>query len=298
MSEIAILAPMPTISRALGAALDPERQAVRFGPTETPEERSARIRRNDPAPGMVIRLQPEPPSAEVVAEAKRVLPQLERAMMPPVAGSQSGAALRMLEKLNASVASPVGPDTLRMRACFLAEAGADLPAAAWDQSMDRKLLRAFRFMPSVAEVVEVLEAEVQPFRDKVARVRLVSQFERKLSEPERLTPEEIERRRAILSERKAELEAQNREEDRVRKHGNHTPAGAEGLTGLDLANALKRALPAMSGDLREVTEQRIAMLEQNAALIARLNGEEVAENSHKDTLSARENAGTGEAILA
>ncbi|MFT8953793.1 MAG: hypothetical protein ABF979_16195 [Gluconobacter sp.] len=87
MSEIAILAPMPTISRALGAMLDPERQAVRFGPIETPEERNARIRRNDPAPGMVIRLQPDPPPVEVVAEAKRVLPQLERAMTPPASGS-------------------------------------------------------------------------------------------------------------------------------------------------------------------------------------------------------------------
>ncbi|KXV17108.1 hypothetical protein AD934_12615 [Gluconobacter oxydans] len=149
-------------------------------------------------------------------------------------------------------------------------------------------------MPSVAEVVEVLEAEVQPLRDKVARVRLVAQFERKPSEPERLTPKEIERRRKILADHKAELEAQTREEDRIRRHGNHTPAGAEGLTGLDLANALKLALPAMSGDLREVTEQRIAMLEQNAALIAQLSVEKPAENSEKQ----HDFSGTETAVLA
>ncbi|KXV12576.1 hypothetical protein [Gluconobacter oxydans] len=279
MSEIAILAPMPTISRALSAALDPDRQAVRFGPTETPEERNARIRRNDPAPGMVIRLQPDAPSVEVVAEAKRVLPQLERAMRPQASGSQTGAALRMLEKLNASVASPVGPDTLRMRACFLAEAGADLPAAAWDQGVDRKLLRAFKFMPSVAEIVEILEAEVQPLRDKIARVRLVSQFERKPAErTERPDPAEIERRKAALAELQATTEAQAREDREVRDFGMWMPAGAEGKTGLELAEILRSHLAALDGPKLRITQERIEALERNAAILAQLAAFEATEN--------------------
>ncbi|MFT8484267.1 MAG: hypothetical protein ABF689_14890 [Gluconobacter cerinus] len=279
MSEIAILAPMPTISRALGAALDPERQAVRFGPTETPEERIARIRRNDPAPGMVIRLQPDAPSVEVVAEAKRVLPQLERAMMPPPSGSQTGAALRMLEKLNASVASPVGPDTLRMRACFLAEAGADLPAAAWDQAVDRKLLRAFKFMPSVAEIVEILEAEIQPLRDKIARVRLVSQFERNAADrTERPDPAEIERRKVALAELQSAAEAQANEDREIRDFGMWMPAGAEGKTGLELAEILRSHLAALHGPKLRITQERIEALERNAAILAQLAAFEAVEN--------------------
>lgn len=60
------------------------------------------------------------------------------------------------------------------------------------------------------------------------------------------------------------------------------------------ANALKRALPAISGDLRDVTQQRIVMLEHNSARLAHLNG----EKSQKDTLPEYENAVTGEAFLA
>ncbi|AAW62195.1 hypothetical protein [Gluconobacter oxydans] len=279
MSEIAILAPMPTISRALGAALDPERRAVRFGPSEAPEERNARIRRNDPAPGMVIRLQPDAPSAAVVAEAKRVLPQLERAMMPPPSGSQTGAALRMLEKLNASVASPVGPDTLRMRACFLAEAGADLPAAAWDQAVDRKLLRAFKFMPSVAEIVEILEAEIQPLRDKIARVRLVSQFERIAADrTERPDPAEIERRKVALAELQSAAEAQANEDREIRDFGMWMPAGAEGKAGLELAGILRSHLATLDGPKLRITLERIEALERNAAILAQLATFEATEN--------------------
>lgn len=290
---------LPKISRDLNDALTARGSETRFGPTESAEERNARLRRGDPAPGMVIRIHPDRPSARVIAEAQSILPALEAAMRPASARTVLEAAERMLIRLNGAVANPFSVDAARARACLLADVAQDFPSGVWDETTDRALLRACKFMPSVAELVELLEAQVQPLRDKIAKVRMIAASGPDRAEDrEKLTSEEIERRRAILSERKAELEAQNREEDWVRKHGNHTPAGAEGLTGLDLANALKRALPAMSGDLREVTEQRIAMLEQNAALIAILNGEKTAENSQKDTVSEVENAGTETAVLA
>lgn len=274
---------LPTISRDLNDAITARGSETRFGPSESAEERNARMRRGDPAPGMVIRIHPDRPSTRVIAEAQSILPALEAAMRPANARVVLEAAERMLISLNGAVANPFSVDAARARACLLADVAQDLPSGVWDQSTDRALLRACKFMPSVAEMVELLEAQVQPLRDKIAKVRMIAASGPDRTEDrEPLTPEEIERRRKILADRKAELEAQTREEDRIRKHGNHTPAGAEGLTGLDLANALKRALPAMSGDLREVTERRIAMLEQNAALIAQLGGEKPTENSEKE----------------
>lgn len=269
MSEVTILNPLPSISRELSSALEPNSEAVRFGPSETPEERTARLKRGDPAPGMIIRLQPSAPSASVVAEAVRILPQLEHALQPAGRQTVFFAAQRMLDKLNGCIANPIGEDALKFRTCLLAEAGEDLPAASWHENVDRKLLKTFRFMPSVAEIVQTLEAETQALRDKIARVRMIAAHSAAPEpEPSRPSPEEIERRRRVLAERRAELAAQEREEAKIREHGSHTPAGAEGLTGLDLAEALKRALPSMTPDLADVTRQRIAMLEQAAAMIA------------------------------
>lgn len=271
MNQIATLAPMPTITRALSAAIASERESIRFGPPETPEERLARIRRNDPAPGMVIRLPPPRPTVGIVEEAKRILPQLVAAMQPPPPATQLAAALRMLEKVNASVASPLGKDALRMRACFLAEAGSELPAAAWDVSVDRKILRAFKFMPSVAEIIGTLEAETQSLRDKVARVRFLA--EHVFPDPQKVekpTPEEIERRQAHLAEMRAASEAQDREDAEVREFGMWMPPGAEGKTGRELASCLREHLPGLDDPKLRITERRIETLELAASMADQL----------------------------
>ncbi|MCP1274787.1 hypothetical protein NKW43_14035 [Gluconobacter albidus] len=280
MSNVTVLnAPLPTISCALSAALDAKGAPSRFGPVETSEERIARMRRGDPAPGMVIRAAIPSPSPAVVEEAKRILPQLEMAVLPADRNTVMRAAERMLLKLNGSVANPFGVDAARARACLLAEAAQDLPAGVWDEATDRKLLRTCRFMPSVAELIGALEAEIQPLRDKIARVRLVSQFERKpVDRAERPAPDEIERRKAALAELQAAAEAQAKEDREIRDFGMWMPAGAEGKTGLELAEILRSHLAALDGPKLRITQERIEALERNAAILAQLATFETAEN--------------------
>lgn len=236
-------------------------------------------------------------------EAIRKQLAIAESAMAPVAPEVVKSWLAALSGLVVNAPEPSGD----LLAVFFEVCG-DIPDGAWTRESRIAWVRqpprngfpVGSRWPAPGDLHAHLSQFAQSIREEIAGLKVLLSIADATPEPEpeRLTPEEIERRRKILSERKAELEAQSREEDRIRKHGNHTPAGAEGLTGLDLANALKRALPAMSGGLREVTEQRIAMLEQNAALIAMLNGEKTAENSRKDTVSDAENTGTETAVLA
>lgn len=260
---------VPALSHALLGAID-TRAVERVGPTETEQERRDRLRRGDAAPGLVISLGPKPqPSGAVVAEAKRILPDLERAM-EPMPNDRLGVEVdRFIDMLNAAVANPQDEQALQMRKMAVAMACEGMPAIVWTPDTLRLAVRRFKFFPAAAEFVEFMEDQLVPLRSRLAGVRMVSRCtprEEPIREPK--TPEAREAVRKKAAEATARLQAQTAEDERIRKFGSWTPAGAEGLTGRALAAALKRELPGLSGDLLNVTRQRIEVLERAASLAA------------------------------
>ena len=272
MNDIVTIPALPNISRALGAAMSVQRENIRFGASETPQERSARLRRGEVAPGMVIRIPIEPPSLSVVTEAKRILPQLEAAMAPASPKQAMASAKRILDKLNGSVSSPLGSMGLMARIAALAEAGSELPVAAWDRSNDSVILRSFKFMPSVSEIVEILESSVQPMKDTIASVRRVASFVHKeVAVREKPTAEEVERRQAAVADLQREARERDREDQEIRDFGMWMPEGSEGMTGTQLAAALRLHLEGLDGPKLRITQERIEKLERNAAIAAQLS---------------------------
>lgn len=262
---------LPTISRALSDAINERVESRHFGPPESPEDRVARAKRGDPARGMVIRLAPHSPSNVAVSEAKRILPQLEAAMRPADRETVLKCSARIIRKLNGAIANPLADRAVAARVGIFAEAAQDLPAGVWDEGIDRKVVKLFKFMPSVSELVEILEAEIQPLRDKIARVRVISQFQPKPVEKiEKPSAEEVERRRKILAELRGNADVQEQEDREIREFGMWMPEGAEDLSGLELAAALRSHLRNMDGPKKRITERRIEALERNASVVAQL----------------------------
>lgn len=265
---------VPALSSALQTAISGTNVSF-FGQRETASEREARLKRGEPAPGMVIAAGPRvPPSGAVIAEAKRILPELERALDPMPADRLRAEIDRFLDMLNASVVNPQEQDALDMRKSALEIALDGTPAIVWTPDTMRAAQRRFKFFPSVAELADLIEERLAPARDKVAHVRIVSRQEPR--EPERPRPTEAEREAvaAMMAKRRAEVAEREAHEARIRKHGSYTPAGAEKLQGWPLLNALKADLPNLDGDLLAVTQERIAEMERRFEMAERLMASE------------------------
>lgn len=253
---------VPVLSHALETAISGTNVSF-FGQRETASEREARLKRGEPAPGMVIAAGPRvPPSGAVIAEARRILPDLERALDPLPADRLRAEIDRFLDILNASVAKPQEMDALDMRKAALEVALEGTPAIVWTPATLRMAQRRFKFFPSVAELAELLDEVAAPLRDKVAHVRIVSRQEAR--EPERPRPSDAEREavREMMAERRAAVAKREAHEAKIRKHGTYTPPGAEGLTGWALLDALKADLPNLDGDLLAVTQERIEEMQR------------------------------------
>lgn len=253
---------VPALSHALETAISGTNVSF-FGQRETASEREARLKRGEPAPGMVIAAGPRvPPSGAVIAEARRILPDLERALDPLPADRLRAEIDRFLDILNASVARPQEMDALDMRKAALEVALEGTPAIVWTPATLRMAQRRFKFFPSVAELAELLDEVAAPLRDKVAHIRIVSRQEPR--EPERPRPTDAEREavRDMMAARRAEVAKREAHEAKIRKHGTYTPPGAEGLTGWALLEALKADLPNLDGDLLTVTQERIEEMQR------------------------------------
>lgn len=254
---------VPVLSPALETAISAANVSF-FGKRETAEERQARLKRGEPAPGMVISAGPRvPPSREVIAEARRILPELEKHLNPAPGERLKAEIDHFLDMLNASVSNPQDTDALLMRKSALAIALEGTPALVWSKATLRAAQRRFKFFPSVAELVAMLEEQIAPMRDRVAQVRIVSRQEPPKPPKPRPRPTDAERKAVAeqMAAYQAEKKAQRDNEERIRNYGTYMPPGAEGFTGWQLIAALKTTLNNLDGDLHAVTEQRINEME-------------------------------------
>ncbi|BAT19806.1 hypothetical protein AA0311_1503 [Asaia bogorensis NBRC 16594] len=250
--------------------ISPELQAVIgshsggfFGRRETDAERNARLRRGDVAPGLVLGSTAQAkPSAGAIAEARRVLPLLERELDPLPAHELFAVVKHLTDMLNGAAPNPQDEGAMKMRRLAMLAALSDTPAGVWGDELTKAALRRFKFFPSVAELAELLDEVAAPLRDKVAHVRIVSRQEAR--EPERPRPTDAEREavREMMAARRAEVAKREAHEAKIRKHGTYTPPGAEGLTGWALLDALKADLPNLDGDLLAVTQERVEEMQR------------------------------------
>ncbi|MFS8371251.1 hypothetical protein [Acetobacter indonesiensis] len=106
----------------------------------------------------------------LVAEARKVLPQLHAFLAPPAQEKLASEIWKFAEVLNAGVANPLSGEALKVR-CVAVEIACDgLPAICWNREAYRAALKRFKFFPSASEIVELLEdqcASAKKYRDLI-----------------------------------------------------------------------------------------------------------------------------------
>lgn len=179
--------------------------------------------------------------------------------------------LSWLKALTRFVVNAPDERTAQQQACSLAEICGDLPAGVWTPEAWRAWCRQGergKFWPAPAELYDHLRPAADRIRRNVAAAtRVVAMADAPRDEgPTRasMTPEQREAVRHKAARAAEALRRQADEDEKIRRHGSWMPPGAEELTGRPLAEALRRAMPALSGDLLDVTRQRVEVLERAA----------------------------------
>jgi len=264
---------LPAISEALSLAASGSNVSF-FGKRETAQEREARLRRGDDAPGMVIAAGPRvPPSGSVIEEAKRILPELERAMQPMPEDLLEDAVSRFLDTLNAAVANPQDEDALTMRKIALAAGCEGFPAMVWSRGAMKLAIQRFKFFPAASEVIALLNDQIGPMRDRLAQIRIVARQTPREETATRRTPT-AEERAAVAARAAAfrdEINAREAEERAEREIAAMLPDVS--LRGEAMIAALEDAMPNMAPPLQAVARAQIAMHRKALELAAAFTGE-------------------------
>lgn len=148
---------IPAFSHGLEACLQ-SASRVRFGAGEN---------------AMILGTQVRFPTAGEVQEARQALAQFDHALRPPTQHALSKAVQDFAEMVNAGAANPMPGSALKMRATALAIACAELPAMAWDNGLTREAMGRFKFFPSVAEVVALINERTAPMRETAAALKVM-----------------------------------------------------------------------------------------------------------------------------
>jgi hypothetical protein len=249
----------PSLSPELTAALD-TRQFQRFG--------------GSGADGLVIRSHVERPSARAIDEARRLLPALEAASEPMPREALLVECRKLLVTLAGAVSVTPDADTRGTRAVMLAAAVEGISAQAFGEGTVKAACRKFKFFPSVAEMVEFLEARTSEQRDLTASLRNISRSKPYEPPAPRRKPSAAEREAVseALNRHREEKAAQMARDAALSKWGSWVPEGAESLSGDDLAAFLERVLDDVPEEGKEITAERIAMLKRASKMARMIEG--------------------------
>jgi hypothetical protein len=141
-----------------------------------------------------------PPSVSAVArdEAKRAVAAFEAALVPALHGMK----LAWLTKLGALCASRM--TDADVKTIFPQYAAAlDYPALCFTDDTRNAAARRFKFFPTVAELTQFLDAEAQPHRQQLHRLRRIAANE--APPPDTRTEEERLRDRQTMGDRFGQL---------------------------------------------------------------------------------------------
>lgn len=256
---------LPRLSPDLICALG-NQVSNRFGPSDDGKRRPG-----EPTPGMILNIRTPTPSRKVVREAQNALEGYKALLAPTGSEMLLNNLWWLLAGINGAIRNPLGEAALELRVKLAARTISEFPSGAWDDDLLGAALKRFEFMPSVAEISAFLEERALILRAKVSRIEAVASWQFK--EPEKvskLAPEELAERQAIVEKARKEREAAERHEALIREMGCALRPEWEGLTGQALIEALEKSLPSMSGDMKEITLLRIAMLKKAASYAAAL----------------------------
>lgn len=177
------------ISPALQEYLDGV-AASRSGAHETPQERNARLRRGDPAPGHIISLQANPTS-QMIGEAKRLLPMVTQVLQPMPLAELDAACDKLCKFLAICVSNPPSTEARMLRKQGILLIAGDYPACIFTSELPRIAAKRFGYWPSVAELTVLFDELAQPIREAAANMKILAQ--KNVCTPERTkkrTPEE------------------------------------------------------------------------------------------------------------
>lgn len=113
------------------------------------------------------------PPAQILREARKVLPAYAHALAPLPEHELAGVVEEFAEMLNAGVVNPLPGVALQLRCVALVAACAAVPALAWTGHAVRCALVAFTFFPSAAQLVALLEGQCGVARATYSRLRLL-----------------------------------------------------------------------------------------------------------------------------
>ncbi|WP_395370756.1 hypothetical protein [Komagataeibacter diospyri] len=206
-------------------------------------------------------------SPALASQARLQLEQALAAMRP----ASPQMVMGWLKKLAGMVANaPTDEDAVRAAVEAVMEVCGDLPSGVWSVTSRQAWCRQpavngrlpGTFWPRPAELYALL----RPIADRIGRevdgCKAILAVADQKPEGHRVTPTEAERAAVMakMDELRREREARAAEEARVREFGAYMPGNDATLRGWDLIRALETDLPKMTGEMRDFTFERIAVL--------------------------------------
>lgn len=110
---------------------------------------------------------------DLIVAANMALSRYEPELRPLTGPALRSAVVNFAEIVNAAVANPVSGEALKVRCVPLELAGRKIPGCAWKSDAALLAVERFKFFPSVAEAVEVLQEACAPVREQVAALRVL-----------------------------------------------------------------------------------------------------------------------------
>jgi hypothetical protein len=238
---------LPPLSPGFLACLEPERTEAFRDPTWAP-----------------VRIKPPAPSADVIAEARRLLPAYEAGSRP----ASPSIVLNWLRAIASAVRNPPGDDEVRARALLVAGVCDDIPASAFSPRSQRRAVERFTWWPSVADVKEFLTAEVSSELERIAAVRRFASMPDPVASGSSAsaipTPSEPvlgQAERDALAARLRGLSAELRAGAAQRGHAPAEHAPARPLSPAALAAAYREQARCSDPKVRALAEARLRSLE-------------------------------------
>lgn len=114
-------------------------------------------------------------SSPELAEECRILQERLYPLLTPFRCPESHreAVNDLLDVVNASVRNPMDTAALDAKGMLLTIATRDTPERAFTPNAHIECIRTFSFFPALADIISVLDRQVQPIRDTISRLKII-----------------------------------------------------------------------------------------------------------------------------
>lgn len=242
-------------------------------------------------PGVAVAYRPAEPTIAALIDARRSgMAILPRDVTPAVASqaraqlaaarlamqpASPGMIMAWLKKLSGMVVNaPIDEGVVRASVEAVMEVCGELPAGVWSVASRQAWCRQpaingrlpGTFWPRPAELYALLRPIADRIAQEVEGCKAILAIADQKPTGHRAAPTEAERAAVMvqMDALRREREARATEEARIRRFGDYMPGNDATLRGWDLIRALEADLPKMTGEMRDFTLERIAVLKRAA----------------------------------